>query len=114
MNQLAIGGIRVGGTQAVIREFSKEATFVANSNNIVPTQKAINILLQECQAVLVMLMQQNLVAGVIAIDTNTITTTSGGPITFTARQHFHKPVRGDMAAMQMFAAGGDSGNARTN
>ena len=41
LNELRLGAIIVGGTQAVIREFSKESTFVANSNNIVPTQRAI-------------------------------------------------------------------------
>ena len=41
LQELRLGAIIVGGTQAVIREFSKESTFVANSNNIVPTQKAI-------------------------------------------------------------------------
>jgi len=41
LQELRLGAIIVGGTQAVIREFSKESTFVANSNNIVPTQRAI-------------------------------------------------------------------------
>ena len=41
LEELRLGAIIVGGTQAVIREFSKETTFVANSNNIVPTQRAI-------------------------------------------------------------------------
>ena len=41
LQELRLGALIVGGTQAVIREFSKESTFVANSNNIVPTQKAI-------------------------------------------------------------------------
>ena len=41
LNELRLGALIVGGTQAVIREFSKESTFVANSNNIVPTQRAI-------------------------------------------------------------------------
>ena len=41
LTELRLGAIIVGGTQAVIREFSKENTFVANSNNIVPTQRAI-------------------------------------------------------------------------
>ena len=115
LNQLAIGGIVVGGTQVIIEEFSKEPTFIANSNNIVPTQKAIaEYLNSRVSGGSSNANATKLVAGVIAIDTNTITTTSGGPITFTARQHFHKPVKGDMAAMQMFAHGGDSGNARTN
>jgi len=41
LQELRLGAIIIGGTQAVVREFSKENTFVANSNNIVPTQKAI-------------------------------------------------------------------------
>jgi len=41
LREIRLGGISVGGTQAVIREFSTETTFVANSNNIVPTQKAL-------------------------------------------------------------------------
>ena len=41
LSELRLGAIIVGGTQAVIREFSKEITFVANSNNIVPTQRAV-------------------------------------------------------------------------
>ena len=41
LDELRLGGIRVGGTQAVIREFSTDNTFVANSDNIVPTQRAL-------------------------------------------------------------------------
>jgi hypothetical protein len=36
-----LGGIAVGGSSVVVQQFSKDQTFVANSNNIVPTQKAI-------------------------------------------------------------------------
>jgi hypothetical protein len=36
-----LGGIRVGGTGAVVREFSTDPLFTADSNNIVPTQRAI-------------------------------------------------------------------------
>ena len=41
LDELRLGGIRVGGTQAVIREFSTDNTFVANSDNIIPTQRAL-------------------------------------------------------------------------
>ena len=41
LTELRLGGIRVGGTGVVIREFSTDATFAADSNNVVPTQKAI-------------------------------------------------------------------------
>jgi len=41
LSELNLGGIRVGGTGAVIREFSTDATFTEDSNNIVPTQRSI-------------------------------------------------------------------------
>jgi len=41
LSELQLGGIQVGGTGVVIREFSIDATFAADSNNVVPTQKAI-------------------------------------------------------------------------
>jgi len=40
LTELRLGGIRVGST-AVIREFSKDPLFIQNSNNIIPTQRAI-------------------------------------------------------------------------
>jgi hypothetical protein len=41
LTELRLGGIRVGGTGAVVREFSTDSLFTADSNNIVPTQRAI-------------------------------------------------------------------------
>jgi hypothetical protein len=41
LESLTLGGITIGGTAVVINEFSKEQTFIANSNKIVPTQRAI-------------------------------------------------------------------------
>jgi hypothetical protein len=41
LTELRLGGIRVGGTGAVVREFSTDPLFIADSNNIVPTQRAI-------------------------------------------------------------------------
>lgn len=41
LTEIALGGIIVGGTATVIREFSTDTTMQANSNNIVPTQRAI-------------------------------------------------------------------------
>jgi len=41
LQSLTLGGIVIGGTAVVINEFSKEQTFIANSNSIVPTQRAI-------------------------------------------------------------------------
>ena len=41
LTELRLGGIRVGGTGAVIREFSTDPLFTEDSNNIVATQRAI-------------------------------------------------------------------------
>ena len=41
LNELSIGGVSVGGSNVIITQFSTDQTFVANSNTIVPTQKAI-------------------------------------------------------------------------
>jgi hypothetical protein len=41
LEELRLGGIRVGGSGAVIREFSTDPTFSEDSNNVVPTQRAI-------------------------------------------------------------------------
>jgi hypothetical protein len=40
LTELRLAGINVGST-AVIREFSKDALFLQNSNNVIPTQRAI-------------------------------------------------------------------------
>ena len=41
LSELALGGVRLGGSGAVINEFSTDATFAADSNNVIPTQRAI-------------------------------------------------------------------------
>jgi hypothetical protein len=46
LNELALGGVSLGGTGATINEFSTDGTFFANSDSIVPTQKAIKTYIQ--------------------------------------------------------------------
>ena len=41
LSELSIGGVALGGSPVVVTAFSTDGTFVANSNNLVPTQKAI-------------------------------------------------------------------------
>ena len=41
LSELSLGGVRLGGSGTVINEFSTDPTFVADSNNIIPTQRAI-------------------------------------------------------------------------
>ena len=41
LSELALGGVRLGGSGAVVNEFSTDPTFAADSNNVIPTQRAI-------------------------------------------------------------------------
>jgi hypothetical protein len=41
LSTLSLGGISVGGSSVVISQFSTDSTFTANSDSILPTQKAI-------------------------------------------------------------------------
>jgi hypothetical protein len=41
LTELALGGVRLGGSGAVVREFSTDPLFTEDSNNVVPTQRAI-------------------------------------------------------------------------
>jgi hypothetical protein len=41
LTELRLGGIRVGGSGVVIREFSTDPLFTEDSNNVIPTQRAI-------------------------------------------------------------------------
>jgi len=42
LSELALGGIRLGGSGTVVREFSTDSNFSADSDNIIPTQRAIS------------------------------------------------------------------------
>lgn len=46
LTELALGGVRLGGSGAVVREFSTDPAFTQDSNNVVPTQRAIKAYLQ--------------------------------------------------------------------
>jgi hypothetical protein len=41
LTELALGGVRLGGSGTVVREFSTDPLFTQDSNNVVPTQRAI-------------------------------------------------------------------------
>ena len=41
LSELALGGVRLGGSGTVVSEFSTDGTFSADSNNVIPTQRAI-------------------------------------------------------------------------
>ena len=47
LSELALGGVRLGGSGTVVNEFSTDPTFAADSNNVIPTQRAIATFLSD-------------------------------------------------------------------
>ena len=103
LEELSIGGVVVGGTGVVIREFSTDATFTADSNNIIPTQRAIKAYVEArisgggSEA-----FTSILTAGVVRVGPNTITTTTGTAINVDAKVNFNGTIDGTLLAFDFF------------
>jgi hypothetical protein len=85
LSELALGGVRLGGSGTVIREFSTDPTFAEDSNNVVPTQRAIASFLADRLSVGGENLETNAVqAGQVKIGTidNIIDSASDGYINF--------------------------------
>ncbi len=106
LTEISLGGIQVGGSAVVIREFSKDQTFAANSNNVVPTQRAIARYLESrisgggSNAV-----TNALIAGQVRISGQNITTTSGLPIEIPVKMNIPQGADGHYLASMFYAAG---------
>jgi hypothetical protein len=103
LSELKLGGVTVGGTGVVIREFSTDVLFTADSNNVVPTQKAIKTYIQRrvsgggADAV-----TGQVIAGLVKIGPANIDTTDGSEVQFGARVNFTKGVDGDFLISAYF------------
>ena len=103
LQELQLGSVALGSTGAVINEFSTDGTFTANSDSIVPTQRAIKTYItSQIGGGASELNVNSVTAGVINIQGNTITTTTGALINTTAVMHFSGGVSGAPVAMQQF------------
>lgn len=103
LSELSLGGIQVGGSAVVIKEFSKDGTFVANSNNIVPTQAAIITYLQSrISSGGADALTNALIAGQVRISGTNITTTSGLQINIPVSVNHTKGIDGDYLSLQYF------------
>lgn len=77
LTELRLAGINVGST-AVIREFSKDPLFLQNSNNVIPTQRAIRAYLQSRLNVGGEdLLTPSVVAGTVKVGPGEISNTAG-------------------------------------
>ena len=108
LTEISLGGVTLGGTGAVIREFSIDSLFTANSNNIVPTQKAIAAYVKSRITGGGSSVNVNKVtAGVITTgDTGqALETTDDSVIEVTAKMTFNGGVDGSLAAWAFFGSG---------
>ena len=80
LSELSLGGVRLGGSGAVVREFSTDPLFTEDSNSVVPTQRAIATFLNNRLSEGGSELETNqLVAGRVSIggELNEIDTTTG-------------------------------------
>jgi hypothetical protein len=100
LNQLTLGAVTLGGTSATITSFSTDPYFTANSDSVVPTQKAIKAYISsQIGGGGSALNVNTLTAGVIYIAGNTISTTTGEQISVNNKMNFIGGIDGSPLAM---------------
>jgi hypothetical protein len=106
LTELRLGGIRVGGTGAVVREFSTDPLFTEDSNNIVPTQRAIRAYLASRLSIGGSeIAVGSFIAGTVLVGPDKIGNVAGLRVIFPGRADFNGPnsgIRGSMLAQNMF------------
>ena len=103
LSELSLGNITLGGNSATITEFSTDPFLTANSDNVVPTQRAIRAYISaQIGGGGASLNVNSLVAGFIEVNTTQITTTTGGTIQMNANFNFQAGVRGYPVAWNYF------------
>ena len=103
LQELSLGEVTLGGNSASITEFSTDPFFTANSDTIVPTQRAIKAYIEsQIGGGGATLNVNSVTAGEIFIGTDTITTVSGNPINIKANVLFTGTVLGLPLAYNYF------------
>jgi hypothetical protein len=106
LTELRLAGINVGST-AVIREFSKDPLFLQNSNNVIPTQRAVRSYLQSRLNVGGEdLLTPSITAGTVKVGPNLIDNTAGLTVNVPVVADFSgngAGIGGSILAQTMFA-----------
>lgn len=106
LQELQLGSVALGGTGAVITEFSTDPTFAADSDSIVPTQRAIKAFISsQIGGGSGQLNVNSLTAGVVYIAGQTITTTTNVQINVNTKMNFTGGIDGTPVAMSLFLQG---------
>jgi hypothetical protein len=103
LQELSLGEVTLGGGSASITEFSTDPFFTANSDSVIPTQRAIKAYISsQIGGGGASLVVNSITAGVVIISTNIITTTSNETININATVDFQGPVTGIPLALNYF------------
>ena len=103
LQELNLGNVTLGGGSATITEFSTDPFFTADSDNIVPTQRAIKAYIaSQIGGGGASLNVNSVTAGSVFISSNIITTTTGGAIKMNATFDFRGGVVGVPLAFNYF------------
>jgi hypothetical protein len=103
LQELTLGEVTLGGNSASITEFSTDPFFTADSNSVVPTQRAIKAYISsQIGGGGAALNVNSVTAGFIFINNNQITTTTGGTINVNAKMNFKGGIVGLPIAFNYF------------
>ncbi len=103
LQELQLGEVTLGGGSATITEFSTDPFFTADSDTVVPTQRAIkSYIASQIGGGGASLNVNSVIAGSIQISGSTITTTGSETISMNAGFNFRKGVTGLPIAFSYF------------
>ena len=103
LQELTLGEVTLGGNSAAVSEFSTDPFFTANSDSVVPTQRAVKAYIEaQIGGGGAQLNVNSVTAGDIFVNTNQITTVSGEKININANVNFTKTVLGLPIAYNYF------------
>ena len=103
LQELSLGEVTLGGGSATVTEFSTDPFFTADSDTVIPTQRAIKAYIaSQIGGGGASLIVNSVTAGSIVISTNQITTLTNEVIEMNATFDFRGPVTGLPLAFNYF------------
>ena len=103
LNQLSLGSVALGGSGATINEFSTDPFFTLDSDNVIPTQRAIKAYItSQIGGGGSSLNVNTLTAGVVYIAGQSISTTTSVQININTKVNFKGGIAGDALVLNYF------------
>jgi hypothetical protein len=103
LNSLQLGSVELGIGSAIITQFSTDPFFTADSDNVVPTQRAIkSYITAQIGGGQSSLNVNTLTSGVVYIAGNSISTTTGVALNVTSKMNFTGGIDGAPVALGFF------------